>query len=1800
MASEEDDAAAIAALDRVLTRLALVEEDDKLESVLHKLLPRLLLRLAERDAVRNKALEVLQHIGARLRERARIQLPCLDLVELVNVNEQHPLVANSALAYLETGASRLSPGEKSRLLPIMVRGISHLNEKQQAVVFRIIMSLLPAASISGDTSQWFLDGTSDDDKELFLSFLLDIMFFVPARPGTGAATVPPGLTPSRLERLKNKDGNLPTAAELADLQLAVLRLCLSRVFTIERTLCHLILGRHALRHDVVSMAEQGMNRVMQQVNLQDEELLLNLMSFAAPSLSGRKGATSAVRERTLGVLLKAGRGLEALTSSCITVVEDCLISSASTLQVRVFALEFLQEMLRNISLESFMENDGDSKLELIMRKQLEQIKRYSEKDTVREREATYSTLAALASRFPSIYNNAIVLVSDLLESLEKDRDARISVQEALSSLARSFLPSSGASKNARLTVKELVLPLAESDEPKARLVAADWCTQLFPFEDCDARFICLRLVCDPDLATRHAAVRGLMPEFCGENATDQGKISKESKRKIRRLQKWTSDALETLSDASKIDTASLPQAWTDKENFPEEYMILKRDGKRDFFPSFWSWIRRLVDNSVMDRIVSSSDRSMQLQFASLLGFSSVCLEFDPNVTVDREDLDRFRFFIEAALQLEDKTRTRALHRVASKSLVRLIETRPEMASMLEPSWLLAWLASESAVVRDNIADLVQYAESAKEKETFVNELIFRSQKKVMSATAARHGAILALGRLLCASPNASISSALFIILKGSSQARIIGMACITAMGLAAESGHLDLNEDELLEFVSKVVEMLKAMESMDSIAEGLYALARVGLNGPQAVREAVCENLLQMGEMKSTDVQLANAKALSILVNGDADFFDILAERIVKESFESTKNAIKTASTYWMLRLIVDHEGESHLQPHLESFLTAFAMLIRDRAELTREAAARGMAWCFYAASNPAVKSEVVASLARHMAAKSDYKEARSDEKDWEDFGSENGDTLDGRGENGTGNDLDGDVRMRGMKMTSPLHAAYKEMYQVAVRVRQPSLTYRLLYLSVGDPLWKMAQTRDLRCPAFDLDVMLEEEKEDKHDLSAETVEMLIPILYHFRFDKELAIKSAMTKLWETITFDMGSDGEILQAHLKEIVEEVLRNVSSRKFRERFAGAVALTNIIRESPDEDLLGFLEDIWNLSLRLLDDLNEASKPAALNLAKTVNNLTVRLCTVESHSGNKKSKKKMDAAREALQIALPFLLEKGLSHTQSKEAQAVSIHTLARIVKVCGENIRPNIPTVISRLLESMSALEDPVLQYAMFHTTDRGGDLVQASQQELESMRVQASNESPMQQAIEICIDQIEPSDSLEDICPELARLARSGVGLPTLAATSRAISRLCSRRDLREGVKSHAPALLRGLGSQLNDRSGFIRRSFSAAAADVARLADEKTVRDYVKLIVNFYDDPGDAKSRFTSGNALRELLSKSSDSFSANKDLLLPMMLLARHDDDEDIEGLWKELWSENVGTIANGVSSNLEAVVPHVLNALSATTWLRKRQAAHAIRDIVLAVDSLALETCGQQLLEEVASTLPGRVWGGKEALLRTLADIWRKIHSFPSCPEEFRDPVVFCSRILLPEASRKGEGVPDIYIKVAYDAIAIVCLEGKPNSSELLEQLMNMAESLGSNAEVAAKAFEAIGAAWNESLSSAQIERLSSLTKKTLTGSSYVVAIGVMRCLKLVFPLIDAEDPSTRALFNEAWRCIVENKNTSAIIAALAALNALFSNQSRASEGLHSMASSSQTRLQPLLGHRDAAVVHAATSLQNSLSNF
>lgn len=256
----------------------------------------------------------------------------------------------------------------------------------------------------------------------------------------------------------------------------------------------------------------------------------------------------------------------------------------------------------------------------------------------------------------------------------------------------------------------------------------------------------------------------------------------------------------------------------------------------------------------------------------------------------------------------------------------------------------------------------------------------------------------------------------------------------------------------------------------------------------------------------------------------------------------------------------------------------------------------------------------------------------------------------------------------------------------------------------------------------------------------------LVPKLYRYSFDPNPKISASMKGIFKAITDPAKATNEYFQ----EIMKEVLDSVTSKEWRTREGSCFALADLVQGRNWSEVKSFLYDMWYRSFRVLDDIKESVRKAATVSLKSISRLTTRLCD-PIHTPTE--------GKEAIAIALSFLMKEGVL-SQVDEIKIFSLSQIQEIAKVSGFLLKPHAPELISVLLESLSALESSTVKYLSFHTESFG-----MKQDELDEIRVSASNGSPVSDTLDYAIKQIDDTN-VEEMMSKVMDIVRTGVGLPT--------------------------------------------------------------------------------------------------------------------------------------------------------------------------------------------------------------------------------------------------------------------------------------------------------------------------------------------------------------------------------------------------------------------------------------------------
>mmetsp|Transcript_114140 Transcript_114140/g.198388 ORF Transcript_114140/g.198388 Transcript_114140/m.198388 type:complete len:2032 (-) Transcript_114140:1069-7164(-) len=140
-------------VDKQMVRLASAD-DSKLEGVLDTVLPQLLQLLGFPDAtVRNKVMELVNHVNTRVKSQPHIKLPVQKILNLWStalLNKGSPFIVNFSILYLKMGYERASPADKSALLPMLLKNLSlHSRDNQMTLLGMVLQGVLSRTSEYG-------------------------------------------------------------------------------------------------------------------------------------------------------------------------------------------------------------------------------------------------------------------------------------------------------------------------------------------------------------------------------------------------------------------------------------------------------------------------------------------------------------------------------------------------------------------------------------------------------------------------------------------------------------------------------------------------------------------------------------------------------------------------------------------------------------------------------------------------------------------------------------------------------------------------------------------------------------------------------------------------------------------------------------------------------------------------------------------------------------------------------------------------------------------------------------------------------------------------------------------------------------------------------------------------------------------------------------------------------------------------------------------------------------------------------------------------------------------------------------------------------------------------------------------------------------------------------------------------------------------------------------------------------------------------------------------------------------------
>jgi proteasome component ECM29 len=452
-----------------------------------------------------------------------------------------------------------------------------------------------------------------------------------------------------------------------------------------------------------------------------------------------------------------------------------------------------------------------------------------------------------------------------------------------------------------------------------------------------------------------------------------------------------------------------------------------------------------------------------------------------------------------------------------------------------------------------------------------------------------------------------------------------------------------------------------------------------------------------------------------------------------------------------------------------------------------------------------------------------------------------------------------------------------------------------------------------------------------------------------------------MNTIWQALVKD---PTVVIDTHFDDIMQDLLKSIlAGREWRVRQASCAAVADLIQGRRPEKYAQYLDEIYSKGFKLLDDIKESVRTAALKLCQTITNSVIR--TLET-SGTEKR------AGTLLQSAIPFLLsDKGLD-SSVEEVQGYAIGALISMIKKSpGSLLRPHVPNMLEKFLSALSSLEPQAVNYVHLNADKYG-----LTGQEIDKMRLSSIRTSPMMEVIErYLIDNLDESN-LDELAQRLEDVLRSAVGLPSKVGCSRVLVLLSMKTLL---FRPYADRFIQILTKYVVDRNDTVSASYCSSMGYLLRLASDDRVLKTFDFAKNLYLTAEDATPRVISGEILYSASKLSNDRFMAFAASALPFVFVCKHDGDEHVKEHFEKTWQDNVGG-SRAVSLYIREIVDLVSDNLDSPRWAIKHTAARAMAQAVLSLDAEIDLPTAQLVWPALERALAGKTWEGKEVVLKAL----------------------------------------------------------------------------------------------------------------------------------------------------------------------------------------------------------------------------
>lgn len=474
---------------------------------------------------------------------------------------------------------------------------------------------------------------------------------------------------------------------------------------------------------------------------------------------------------------------------------------------------------------------------------------------------------------------------------------------------------------------------------------------------------------------------------------------------------------------------------------------------------------------------------------------------------------------------------------------------------------------------------------------------------------------------------------------------------------------------EKLASLAKTCKEAKVQEKA-TLALGHISISLVSTPFTSALTKLVVDALYETADTKQVELNFASGEAWSALAFGwdsqalqkykDINEMPILAnwkppssdnqefqqeiiEKMIRVYVTSNKSWYRKAACIWLLSLLKFGKDHALVKKNLSNIHASFSRLLSDKDDFTQECASKGLG-LVYEYGDKKIKEDMLFSLVGTFTeGRSIQAQSVTDNTVLFEEGA--------LGETPDGNSI----------------TTYKELCSLASELNQPDLIYKFMNLANHNAMWTSR-----RGAAFGFqNLMALAEKEMEPYLPR-----LIPKLYRYQFDPNPRVNQTMKSIWRSLVKD---NQKTVDTYFNEIMDDLLTGLGNRQWRIREASCAAITDLVMGRQLAQIEPYLEKLWQMCFRALDDIKDSVRQAATQTCRSLTKLTVHYCdpTMVAIADGEK----------VMDIVMPFLLEKGLV-SDAEDVRKFSLDAVLRVCKTGASLLKKFIPELVDTLLQSLS--------------------------------------------------------------------------------------------------------------------------------------------------------------------------------------------------------------------------------------------------------------------------------------------------------------------------------------------------------------------------------------------------------------------------------------------------------------------------------------------------------------------------------